>query len=51
LAERDARDTVRAAAPLKPAPDAVIIDTSHITADEAVHAVLNLYGNATKLSI
>jgi cytidylate kinase len=51
LAERDARDTVRAVAPLKPASDAVIIDTSHITADEAVHAVLNLYGKVTKLSI
>lgn len=50
LAERDARDTVRAAAPLKPAPGAYILDTSEMTVDEAVHVVLNLYANAVKLS-
>lgn len=50
LAERDARDTVRAAAPLKPAPGATILDTSELTVDQAVNAVLNLYANAVKLS-
>ncbi|MDO8650851.1 MAG: (d)CMP kinase [Undibacterium sp.] len=50
LAERDARDTVRAAAPLKPAPGAYILDTSEMTVDEAVHVVLDLYANAVKLS-
>lgn len=34
--ERDARDMDRAEAPLKPADDAVIIDTSHLSIDEAV---------------
>jgi len=32
--ERDKRDSERATAPLKPADDAVIIDTSHIDADQ-----------------
>ena len=50
LAERDARDTVRAAAPLKPAPGATILDTSELTVDQAVNAVLDLYANAVKLS-
>jgi cytidylate kinase len=49
LSERDARDTARTAAPLKPAPGAFILDTSHITADEAVYQILNLYANAVKL--
>lgn len=34
--ERDARDMNRADAPMKPAEDAVIIDTSNLTIDEAV---------------
>ncbi len=34
--ERDARDTGRADAPLRAAPDAVVIDTSALTAAEAV---------------
>ena len=36
--ERDARDMGRADAPLKPAPDAVVIDTSAMAIDEAVAA-------------
>ena len=50
LTERDARDTTRASAPLKPAPGAYILDTSDMTVDEAVHIVLDLYANAVKLS-
>jgi cytidylate kinase len=50
LAERDARDIARTAAPLKPAPGAVILDTSELTVDESVHAVLALYADAVKLS-
>jgi cytidylate kinase len=38
--ERDARDTGRAAAPLRPAADAVILDTTNMTIEEAVAAVL-----------
>ncbi|MGN7871224.1 (d)CMP kinase [Paracoccus sp. 22332] len=36
LQERDRRDRDRAAAPLKPAPDAVLLDTSHLTIAEAI---------------
>lgn len=36
--ERDARDMGRAEAPLKPAADAVVIDTSAMAVDEAVEA-------------
>ena len=40
IEERDYRDSHRAASPLKPADGAVIIDTSHLTQDEVVQAVL-----------
>jgi len=50
LTERDARDSARASAPLKPAPGAYILDTSEMTVDEAVHIVLNLYAKATNFS-
>ena len=43
LAERDARDAARAVAPLKPAPDARILDTTGLTPDEAAEAVLAWY--------
>lgn len=36
LQERDRRDSERATAPLKPAPDAVLLDTSAMTIPEAV---------------
>ena len=40
LEQRDYNDTHRAIAPLKPAPEAVIIDTSGDTFDQAVERVL-----------
>ncbi|MDB5796898.1 MAG: (d)CMP kinase [Paucimonas sp.] len=43
LAERDARDTNRAVAPLRPAEGAHLLDTSDMTADQAVDQVLNWY--------
>jgi len=43
LRERDARDMNRASAPLKPAEGAYLLDTSDMTADEAVKQVLNWY--------
>jgi cytidylate kinase len=43
LTERDARDANRAVAPLKPADGARILDTSGMTADEAVEHVLRWY--------
>ncbi|MEV8465746.1 d(CMP) kinase [Fluviibacterium sp. DFM31] len=36
LRDRDARDSARATAPLKPAGDALVLDTSHLSIDEAV---------------
>lgn len=48
LTERDARDMARTEAPLKPAPSAFILDTSHITANEAVHQILSLYAIALR---
>lgn len=43
LQARDARDMNRAVAPLAPAEDAHILDTSNMTADEAVEQVLGWY--------
>ncbi|HEY0664044.1 MAG TPA: (d)CMP kinase [Thiobacillaceae bacterium] len=40
---RDARDTARAVAPLKPAPDALLLDTTHMGIEAAVQAVLDHY--------
>jgi cytidylate kinase len=37
---RDARDTARAVAPLKPAADALLLDTTHLDIESAVRAVL-----------
>jgi cytidylate kinase len=34
--ERDRRDSERALAPLQPAPDAVIVDTTHLTTEEVI---------------
>jgi cytidylate kinase len=36
LRERDLRDRTRAASPLEKAPDAVVIDSSHLDIDEVV---------------
>jgi len=40
---RDARDTGRAGAPLKPAPDALLLDTTRMDVESAVQAVLGHY--------
>lgn len=48
LRERDERDSTRAVAPLKPAEDAYFLDTSDMTADEAVERVLQWYAAAKK---
>lgn len=42
LKTRDARDSTRSVAPLKPASDAVILDTSAMNIEQAVAAALNL---------
>ena len=43
IRERDARDSTRAAAPLAPAPDAVILDTTDLSIAEVTAAVLAFY--------
>jgi len=42
LLERDRRDTTRAVAPLRKAVDAVEVDTSEMTVDEVVEAVVGI---------
>lgn len=42
LAERDERDKQRSLAPLKPAPDAIILDTSEMSANEVFERVLTM---------
>lgn len=42
LQDRDARDSTRAVAPLKQAPDAELLDTSHLNIEEAVSKALAL---------
>ena len=45
LQQRDLRDSQRSAAPLIQTPDAVLLDTTHRTIDEAVEFVLAAYKN------
>ncbi|MFN7186318.1 MAG: (d)CMP kinase [Alphaproteobacteria bacterium] len=45
LRERDGRDAERAVAPLKPAPDAVHLDTSHLSANDVFEQALRVITN------
>jgi 3-phosphoshikimate 1-carboxyvinyltransferase len=45
LEARDARDTQRAIAPLKPADDAMLLDNSALTVDESVAVVLEWWAD------
>ena len=47
---RDARDTARAVAPLKPAPDALFLDTTAMDIEAAVQAVLAHYSASSDKS-
>ncbi len=42
ILERDRRDSTRPVAPLRPAPDAVVIDSTGIAVEEVVDRVLEL---------
>lgn len=46
LRARDARDVERAVAPLRQMPDARLLDTTHLSIDQAVAQVLSWYGEA-----
>jgi cytidylate kinase len=50
IRERAARDAGRAAAPLRPAPDAVLLDTTELTIDEVVARVLSIWQARTASS-
>jgi len=42
MKERDARDAERSIAPTKPAPDAVILDTTEMTAEQAFQEAVRI---------
>ena len=48
IRERDQRDSARATAPLKMGTDAVLIDTTHCSAADAIAQVLALYKQAPR---
>jgi cytidylate kinase len=48
IRERDQRDSARATAPLKKSADAVLIDTTDITAADAIAQVLARYQQAPR---
>jgi 3-phosphoshikimate 1-carboxyvinyltransferase len=50
LLARDARDTSRASAPLKPAEDAVLLDNSELSIDESVDFVLSQWRSRRQLT-
>ncbi|MFD2273477.1 (d)CMP kinase [Undibacterium arcticum] len=50
LQARDARDSQREVAPLKPAEGANVLDTSDMTADQAVEQVLSWFAVIKKLT-
>ena len=43
MTQRDERDSGRAVAPLKPADDAKVLDTSDMTADQAFETALGFH--------
>lgn len=51
LKERDVRDQMRSVAPLKPAPDAILIDTTALTIDEVVKQILMKFEEQTARAI
>ena len=42
IKRRDERDANRAVAPLKPAPDAHLLDTTHLDIDAAIRAAIDI---------
>ncbi len=49
LRQRDERDANRAIAPLRPAQDAVVIDSTHLDIDQTVRQVLKAYHDCFRL--
>ena len=48
IAQRDKRDTERLISPLRPAPDAEVVDTSALSIDEVEHCVLDIVSRRIK---
>ena len=48
IAERDRRDSERATAPLKPAPDAIQLDTTHMSIDQVVAKIKSFHDDRQK---
>ena len=46
IAARDARDSSRDVAPMRPAPDAVVLDSDHLSADQVVARIRQLHEEA-----
>ena len=44
MAERDKRDSGRECMPLKKAPDAILIDTTYMSIEDSVEAVMRYIG-------
>jgi pantoate ligase/cytidylate kinase len=49
IGERDYKDSTRAIAPLRKAPDAIEIDTDYMTIDEVTAKIVQLYGDRCSL--
>jgi cytidylate kinase len=45
LARRDKIDSTRAASPLAKAPDAVVVDSTYLTLDEVIEAIVEIVGD------
>lgn len=51
LRARDARDRNRADSPLKPAPDAILLDSTHMTLEQAVQAAEEIVASRLSLPV
>ncbi|MGD0629789.1 MAG: (d)CMP kinase [Terracidiphilus sp.] len=51
LRARDARDRNRADSPLKPAPDAILLDSTHMTLEQAVQAAEGIVASRLSLAV
>jgi CMP/dCMP kinase len=50
IVARDERDTKRAASPLRPATDAIVLDTTNLGIDEVVNTILRMWQNRADIS-
>jgi len=51
ISERDLRDSSRSEAPLKQAPDAVLIETDGLTLEQVINAVIAVHDQKVKSTI